>query len=149
MITDVSTERRQRLLVEAIAGMNAHDLEAYGRMFADDVLVSTPGSTEPSRGREARLQWVDGLLAAFPDASVQVVGSFFVGDQGCVEFTFAGTHTGPLVGADGAVVPPTNARVTFPYCIAYTYDDSDLATEVREYFDQLALLLPIGVLKPA
>jgi len=149
MITDVSTERRQRLLVEAIAGMNEHDLEAYGRMFGDDVLVYTPGSTEPSRGREARLQWVDGLLAAFPDASVQVVGSFFVGDQGCVEFTFAGTHTGPLVGADGAAVQPTNARVTFPYCIAYTYDANDLATEVREYYDQLALLLPIGVLKPA
>jgi hypothetical protein len=149
MITEVGTERRQRLLDEAIAGMNAHDLEAYGRMFGDDVLVHTPGSTEPSRGREARLQWVDGLLAAFPDASVQVVGSFFAGDQGCVEFTFAGTHTGPLVGADGAAVQPTNARVTFPYCIAYTYDGNDLATEVREYYDQLALLLPIGVLKPA
>jgi hypothetical protein len=149
MSTDASTERRQRLLDEAIAGMNAHDLEAYGRMFRDDVLVNTPGAAEPSRGREARVQWVAGLLAAFPDASVKVVGSFFSGSQGCVEFTFAGTHTGPLAGAGGAVVQPTNARVTFPYCIAYTYDDGDLATEVREYFDQLALLLPIGVLKPA
>lgn len=149
MITEASSERRQRLLDEAIAGMNARDLDAYGRMFAHDVLVYTPGSTEPSRGREARMQWVDGLLAAFPDALVTVVGSFFTGDQGCVEFRFAGTHTGPLVGADGTAVQPTNARVTFPYCIAYTYDGDDLATEVREYYDQLALLLPIGVLKPA
>ena len=149
MSIDVSTERRQRLLDEAIAGMNAHDLEAYGRMFGEDVLVYTPGSAEPSRGREARVQWVAGLLAAFPDASVKVVGSLFSGSQGCVEFTFSGTHTGPLAGADGAVVQPTNARVTFPYCIAYTYDDNGLATEVREYYDQLALLLPIGVLKPA
>lgn len=148
MTTNASTERRQRLLDGAIAGINAHDLEAYGRMFGDDVLVHTPGATEPSRGREARVQWVAGLLTAFPDASVKVVGSFFAGDQGCVEFTFAGTHTGRLVGAEGAVVQPTNARVTFPYCIAYTYDDSDLATEVREYYDQLALLLPLGMLKP-
>ncbi len=145
----MSIERRQRLLVEAIDGMNARDLEAYGRMFSPDVVVYSPGSTDPAIGRAARVAWVAGLLAAFPDAGVTIVGSFHAGDRGCVEFTFAGTHTGPLATADGGVVPPTNARVAFPYVITYRYGDDDLATEVHEYFDQLELLLPLGVLTPA
>lgn len=144
----MSDERRQRILVEAIDGLNARDLEAYGRMFSPDVVVYSPGSTEPSIGRAARLAWVDGLLAAFPDAVVTIAGSFYAGDRGYVEFTFAGTHTGPLQAAGGAV-PPTNAWVAFPYVITYTYGADDLATEVREYFDQLELLLPLGVLVPA
>jgi len=149
MITAASTERRQQLLAEAIAGMNAGDLAAYGRMFAEDVVVHTPGAAEPSRGREARVAWVAGLLTAFPDAVVTTVGSFYTGDHGCVEFTFVGTHTGPLQGAGGSVVAPTNAKVAFPYCIAYTYGEDDLATEVREYYDQVELLVPLGLLKPA
>lgn len=144
----MSDERRQRLLVEAIDGMNARDLEAYGRMFAEDVVVYSPGSTEPTIGRAARVDWVAGLLAAFPDAIVTIAGTFYAGDRGCVEFTFAGTHTGPLQTAGGAV-PPTEARVAFPYVITYRYGADDLATEVREYFDQLELLLPLGLLTPA
>lgn len=145
----MSFERRQRILVEAIDGMNARDLEEYGRMFSPDVVVHSPGSTEPAIGRAARVAWVAGLLAAFPDAVVTIVGSFYAGDRGCVEFSFAGTHTGPLRTADGGVVPPTNAWVAFPYVITYRYGDDDLATEVHEYFDQLELLLPLGLLTPA
>ena len=145
----MGVERRNQLLIEAIDGLNARDLEAYGRMFSPDVVVHSPGSTEPSIGRAARLEWVAGLLAAFPDAAVTIVGSFYAGDRGCVEFTFAGTHTGPLATADGGVVLPTNAWVAFPYVITYRYGDDDLAMEVREYFDQVELLVPLGVLTPA
>lgn len=144
----MSVERRNRLLLEAIDGMNARDLEAYGRMFSEDVAVRAPGSTEPVMGRAARVAWVAGLLAAFPDAVVTIVASFHDGERGCVEFRFAGTHTGPLVAADGSVVPPTGAWVTFPYCITYRFDEDDLATEVNEYYDQLELLLPLGLLVP-
>jgi ketosteroid isomerase-like protein len=145
---DVSDERRQQLLTRAIEGMNSGDLDAYGAMFAEDVLVYGPGSTEPARGRAARVGWVADLLTAFPNGAVVVRGTFYAGARGCVEFAFDGTHTGPLKGA-GGVVPPTGARVSFPYCITYVFDDDDLATEVREYFDQLELLGPLGLLTPA
>jgi hypothetical protein len=140
-------ERRQQILVRAIDGMQAGDLDAYGAMFTQDVLVHTPGA-EPSRGRAARVAWVADLLAAFPDATFSIEGSFYAGDRGCVEFTFTGTHTGPLRGA-GGVVPPTGARVTFPYCITYVYDGDDLAREIHEYYDQMELLGPLGLVTPA
>jgi ketosteroid isomerase-like protein len=144
----VSDRIRQQLLTRAIDGMNRGDLDAYGAMFAEDVLVYGPGSTEPARGRAARVGWVADLLAAFPDGTVTIRGSFYAGARGCAEFAFAGTHTGPLKGA-GGIVPPTGARVGFPYCITYIFDEDDLATEAREYFDQLELLGPLGLLKPA
>ena len=142
----MSTAERQHLLDLAIKGLNARDWDAYGRMFAEGVVVYSPGSKEPSTGREARVQWVRDLIEGFPDGIVEVTGSFGQGDRLCAEFAFAGTHTGPLKGA-GGTVPPTNARVEFPYCITYVYE-SDEAVEVREYFDQLELLMPLGLLQP-
>jgi ketosteroid isomerase-like protein len=142
----MSLEGRLHLLEQAIKGLNARDWDAYGRMFAEDVVVYSPGSREPSRGRAARVQWVVDLIGAFPDGVVELKGAFGQGDHLCAEFAFAGNHTGPLKVPDGEV-PPTNARVEFPYCIAYDYE-GDEATEVREYFDQLELLMPLGLLRP-
>jgi predicted ester cyclase len=143
----MSTEERVHLLEQAIKGLNARDWEAYGRMFAENVAVYSPGSKEPSMGRAARVQWVVDLIRAFPDGIVELKTTFGQGDHLCAEFAFAGTHTGPLK-TPGGDVPPTNARVEFPYCIAYDYE-GELAAEVREYFDQLELLLPLGLMKPA
>jgi predicted ester cyclase len=145
----MDSERRTRLMTDAIAGMNARDLDTYGAMFAEDVRVYTPGQAGPSIGRAARVRWVADLLEAFPDAVVGIASHVFDGDRGSAEFTFTGTHQGPLKGAAGVVVPPTGARVTFPYCVVYWYDEDDLATEIHEYFDQVELLVPLGLLKPA
>jgi ketosteroid isomerase-like protein len=138
--------RKHQRLDDAIAGMNARDLDAYGAMFAFDVRVYAPGMAEPAIGREARVRWVADLLVAFPDAVVEATSEVYAGDRGCAEFRFSGTHTGPLKAADGATVAPTGARVTFPYCVVYWYDDDDLATEIHEYFDQVELLAPLGLL---
>lgn len=143
----MSIEERRLMLEQAIKGLNAHDWDAYGRMFSEDVAVYSPGSKEPSIGRSARLQWVIDLFEAFPDGIIELKGMFGEGDRLCAEFAFAGTHTGPLK-TPGGEVPPTNARVEFPYIIAYDYL-GDEATEIHEYYDQLELLLPLGLMKPA
>lgn len=142
----MSKGARQHLLDQAIKGLNARDWDAYGRMFAEDVAVYSPGSKEPSIGRAARVQWVIDLIEAFPDGTVELKGSFGEGDRMCAEFAFAGTHTGPLKTPAGEV-PPTGARVEFPYIIAYDYE-GDEAKQVREYYDQLELLLPLGLMTP-
>ena len=140
-------DTRQHLLEQAIKGLNARDWDAYGAMFTEDVAVYSPGSQEPSIGRAARVQWVVDLITAFPDGVVEVTSYFGEGGRMCAEFAFSGTHTGPLKTPDGEV-PPTGARVTFPYAIAYRYK-GDLATEVHEYYDQLELLMPLGLVRLA
>lgn len=144
----MGADRKAQLLADAIDGMNVGDLQRYGAMFTQDVCVYTPGQKGPSLGRAARVRWVADLFVAFPDGHVDITSSVFSGDRGCAEFAFSGTHTGPLKGADGAVVAPTGARVAFPYCVVYWYGDDDLATEIHEYFDQVELLVPLGLLGP-
>lgn len=149
MEAEMDTARKHQLLTDAIAGMNARDLDTYGAMFAVDVEVHGPGMADPLIGRAARVGWVEDLLVAFPDAFVETTSETFDGDRGCAEFRFTGTHTGPLKAAGGAVVAPTGARVSFPYCVVYWYGDDDLATEIHEYFDQVELLAPLGLLGSA
>ena len=140
----MSTEERQNLLDQEVKGMNARDWETCGRVFAEDVIVSTPGEPEPVRGRAARVRSIEDLMEAFPDGVVETTRSFAHGDLVCVECMFAGTHTGPLKAADGSIVPATNTRVSFPYCVIMRFEGDEVA-EVHEYYDQLDLLVPLGL----
>jgi len=144
----MSTEERLQILEEGAKGLNAGDWDAYGRVFAEGVIVRSPGQEGPAVGRAARVQVVRGLMEAFPDGVVEVTGTFGQGDLMCVGCTFTGTHTGPLEGPDGSIVPPTNARVDFPYCLVMRFEGGEVV-ELHEYYDQLELLVPLGLLQPA
>ncbi len=140
----VMDPNRQR--VERVAkALNDHDWEAYEREFARDLSVEAPGLK--SAGREARVRWVQGLMAAFPDGRAAVKRVFGDGEWVCAELTFAGTHTGPLASGSG-VVPATNRTVEFPYCLVMRVRDGQIA-ELHEYFDQVELLTQLGLLARA
>ena len=143
----MSTEQRLHVLEEGAKGLNAGDWDAYGRVFAEDVVLYSPGQQGPARGRAARVKLVRELMEAFPDGVVEVTSTFGQGDLICVECTFAGTHTGPLIAPDGSTVPPTNARVDFPYCLVMRFE-GDEVVELHEYYDQLEILMPLGILEP-
>jgi len=143
----MSTEERRQLLDQAVKGMNARDWGTYGRVFAEDVVVSTPGEPEPVRGRAARVRSIADLMEAFPDGTVETTRTFAVGDLVCVECMFTGTHTGPLKTPDGSSVHATHQRVRFPYCVIMRFEGDEVA-EVHEYYDQLELLLPLGLMRP-
>jgi ketosteroid isomerase-like protein len=144
----MTIEQRLHVLEEGAKGLNAGDWDAYGRVFAEDVLVHSPGQGGPVKGRAARVQVVRELMEAFPDGVVEVTGTFGQDDFICVECTFAGTHTGPLAAPDGSTIPPTTQRVDFPYCLVMRFE-GDEVVELHEYYDQLEILMPLGVLAPA
>ena len=85
-------------------------------------------------------------MAAFPDHRITVLRTA-VGDGGAVvveESVIEGTHTGPLVGADGSELPPTGRHVSAPFAMVHEVRDGRLAAS-RLYFDQLELLAQLGV----
>ena len=59
------------------------------------------------------------------------------------EFTFEGTHTGPLVGAVGTI-PATGKRVVVRGVLVGRYERG-LAIDVRLYYDQLDVLTQLGL----
>jgi steroid delta-isomerase-like uncharacterized protein len=118
--------------------IEARDWEAYGSVFAEDLYMETSMFPEPVRGRDARIELVKGIVAAFPDGLVEVQRYFGQGEWACVEVLFTGTHSGPMAGADGTEIPPTHRAVRWPYCMVMKFKDG-LVAELYEYYDQLDL----------
>lgn len=138
--------RQHELAVDrAVRALNARDWETYGQIWAESLVTHAPGLGEPTKGRTARVKWVQGIIEAFPDGQVEEKQTFGVRDRLCVELTFAGTHRGPLLGPSGNAVPATNKRVRFPYCLILKFEHEEV-TELHEYFDQLEILMQLGLM---
>jgi predicted ester cyclase len=141
----MSVEQCERLLDQALQALNDRDWDSYGRVFAEALVTQAPGLPAPTKGRAARVHWVQGIIQAFPDGRVEKKQSFGQGDWLCTELAFAGTHTGPLQGPGGSAVPATNRTVRFPYCLVLRLEGAEV-TELHEYFDQLELLTQLGLM---
>jgi ketosteroid isomerase-like protein len=125
--------------------ISARDWEAYGSCFAEDLLMVTPSLPGITRGREARIRLVQGIMNPFPDGVVEVQRSFGNGDWACLEVLFTGTHTEPMPGPGGTEIPPTNKAVALPYCMVMRFKDG-LVSELYEYYDQLDLMTQLGLM---
>ncbi|MEE9324219.1 MAG: ester cyclase [Dehalococcoidia bacterium] len=138
-------ELLKHLGAEAERSINGRDWEAYGRLFAESVVMQTP-FPGPRRGRDSRVKMVQGIIEAFPDGRVEAKRSFGQGDWGCMELMFTGTHGGPLLGPGGKTIPATNKPVRFPYCIVVKFENGEI-TELNEYFDQVEILSQLGLME--
>jgi len=127
------------------SSIEARDWETYGSVFAENLQMVTPALPGISTGRDVRIQFVQGIVEAFPDGVVEVQRYFGKGDWACVEVLFTGTHTGPMQGADGSLIPATHKPVKWPYCMVMKFEDG-LVSELYEYYDQLDLLTQLGVI---
>ncbi len=141
----MSVGQGERLVERALQALNDRDWDSYGRVFAEALVTHAPGLPAPTKGRAARVLWVQGIIQAFPDGRVEKKQSFGQGDWLCAELMFAGTHTGPLQGPGGSAVPATNRTVRFPYCLVLRFEGAEV-TELHEYFDQLELLTQLGLM---
>ena len=138
-------EDAERYIDSAVRTVNARDWEGYGALFAEDVAMRFPGAIDGSvSGRAARVQFVKGLVDAFPDGRISRVRVFGMGEWGCCQFGFKGTHSAPLVGPDGSETPPTGRTAEFPYCVVARFQDG-VIVEFDEYFDRLELLGQLGL----
>ncbi len=136
----------ERFVAEGERSINARDWEAYGRLFAESLVMQAPGLPEPMRGRDARVKMVQGIIEAFPDGQVEVRRSFGQGDLGCLEVIFTGTHTGPLASSGGETIPATDKPLRYPYCIVMKFENGEV-TELNDYYDQLEILKQLGLMQ--
>ena len=138
-------EDAETYAVGAVAAINARDWDGYGAFFTEDVAMRFPGAIDGSvTGRQARLEFVKGIMRAFPDGRISRVRVFAAGEWSCCQFAFEGTHTGPLGAPDGSDTPPTGKRAAFPYCVVARFDHG-LVVEFDEYFDRLEMLSQLGL----
>jgi len=61
----------EQVVAHFLDAFGRHDLEAIGRLCADDIVELLPG-TPPLEGIDNELAFISGLLAAFPDMEIDV-----------------------------------------------------------------------------
>ena len=74
---------------------NAHDIDAFAEVLADDVIFVAPGGMR-GEGKPACAEFYGSWLAAFPDAHVEVHDLHILDDVVVEEGTFTGTQDGIL-----------------------------------------------------
>jgi len=131
---------------QAIGFYNAGDVEGLVSLYTEDATLVTPFGT--FEGRAAiRGAWSRDK-AAFPDSTVTVDVIFEQGDTIAAEWTFVGTHTGPLVMPDGIELPPTGKRVELKGMELVQSRDGKAAVH-HAYWDNMAVAGQLGVLPEA
>jgi hypothetical protein len=71
------------------ATFNAHDLDGFAQVLADDVVFKAPGGIN-GEGKAACTAFFGSWFAAFPDARVEVQAVHIVDDIAVEEGTFKG-----------------------------------------------------------
>ena len=134
-----------RQLIEATTtAWNSRDREGYLALYSEDCEVTTPGFT--GRGREALAEVWEQQMTALPDNRITVL-RMAVGERDAFAFeesVIEGTHTGPLQGPDGSVLPGTGRHVSSAFCMVHEQRGGHLVA-ARLYYDPIELLTQLGI----
>jgi steroid delta-isomerase-like uncharacterized protein len=122
---------------------NAHDLDGFADVLADDVVFQAPGGMS-GEGKDACAAFFGGWFSAFPDAHVDVHHTHFLDDVAIEEGTFTGTHDGVLHAPTGDV-PPTGRKVKIDYIQVLRFRDGKHVS-FHLMFDRLLMLEQLGLI---
>lgn len=129
------------------ATFNAHDIDGFAEVVADDVVSRAPGGMR-GEGKAACVEFFGGWFGAFPDAHVEVRALHIIDDVAVEEGTFTGTHNGVLHGPTGDV-PPTGRSVALDYIQVLRFRDGKHVS-FNLMFDRLLMLEQLGLVpRPA
>jgi ketosteroid isomerase-like protein len=122
---------------------NAHDMDGFTEVLADDVVFAAPGGMR-GEGKAACAAFFGGWFTAFPDAHVDVHEVHILDDVAIEEGTFSGTHDGVLHGPTGDL-EPTGRSVSLGYVQVLRFRDGKHVS-FNLTFDRLLMLEQLGLI---
>ena len=124
------------------ATFNAHDLDGFAEVLADDVVFKAPGDMH-GKGKASCAAFFGSWFVAFPNARVDVQAVHIVDDIAVEEGTFTGTQSGVLHGPMGDI-PPTGRTVELDYVQVLRFRDGKHVS-FNLMFDRLKMLEQLGL----
>ena len=124
---------------QAIAALNAHDIERYLKLIDDSYVGESETMPGPIRGREGARKAIDMLLKAFPDLRLEVEQILASGDHVVTRVRLTGTHKGNFAG-----IAPTNKSVSWHACNVVEVKNGK-AIRSRVYAENASLFQQLGV----
>jgi steroid delta-isomerase-like uncharacterized protein len=121
---------------------NAHDINGFAEVLADDVVFEAPGGMR-GEGKQACAEFFGSWFSAFPDAHVDVHTVHIIDDVAVEEGTFTGTHDGVLHTPTGDL-PPTGRSVAVGYIQVLRFREGKHVS-FHLMFDRLAMLEQLGL----
>jgi ketosteroid isomerase-like protein len=122
---------------------NAHDIEGFAAVIADDAVFVAPGGMR-GEGQPACVDFYRSWHAAFPDSRVEVHNVHFIDDIAVEEGTFTGTHEGVLHTPTGDI-PPTGRAVSLDYIQVLRFREGRHSS-FNLMFDRLLMLEQLGLI---
>ena len=122
---------------------NAHDKAGWTRVISDGCELTAPGGLKGS-GRDLRDTFYSMWTDAFPDNQIKTNVIVTEGENGVVEATFEGTHTGVLNAPTGPI-QPTRKHVRVPF-VSVSKIRGDKFASLHLFFDQVELMTQLGLM---
>ena len=127
---------------EQVDAFNSGDWERLRAALGSEARYDELGTQRKIDGAEKIVELFKGWKSAFPDAVGTVTSAVASGNKAALEVTWKGTHTGPLVTAEGTI-PASGKPQETPAAFFFTFA-GDKIKESRHYFDSMTLLKQIG-----
>ena len=137
-----TVEQMVKIAREQVDAFNSSDWERMQAGLTADARHSELGTRRKVEGPAQIVELFKGWKTAFPDATGTITSAIGSGDTAALEVTWKGTHTGPLVAAEGTI-PASGKRQETPAVIVFNFEGGKIR-ESRQYFDSMTLLEQIG-----
>ena len=119
------------------------DYTGLTSLYASDAILTDP--TGRYEGREAIRAYFQAGDKPFSDVTIENSRMIEEGDTVVAEWTWRGTHTGPLPMPDGTELPATGRTIENPGVSIFTVRDGKIAVE-HDFFDNAAMMSQLGLL---
>ena len=143
VLTEVPTaDAMVKIARGQVEDFNNGDWERMRARLGSEARYDELGTQRKIDGADKIVELFKGWKQAFPDAVGTVTSAVAGGDKVALEVIWKGTHTGPLVTAEGTI-PASGKRQETPAAFFFTFA-GDKIKESRHYFDSMTLLKQIG-----
>jgi steroid delta-isomerase-like uncharacterized protein len=119
------------------------DYDGFASLFSSDAVYVEPAGRH--EGREAIRAWIASGADSLSDIHFDTARVIDHGGTVVAEWTWRATQTGPLPMPDGSVLPATGKTMEFPGVTIAELRDGQIVA-ARDYLDQLAMLMQLGLL---
>jgi predicted ester cyclase len=119
-----------------------HNVDGAKDLYAEDAVIATPDMGE-IRGRDRIVEYLHGMMDAFPDAHYEPISRLEADGKVVDEVYFVGTNTAPLQGPEGQI-EATGRQVKLRCCDIATVRDGKIV-EHHRYFDQAEIARQLGL----
>jgi ketosteroid isomerase-like protein len=144
---ELSRDEQIAIIEQRLDATNSRDWDRWESLHTADAVRTAPELDQPLVGAAAMRAAIETLSVAFPDYHLELRQAFGQGAWLAVQLHTTGTMTGPLTLSDGVEVPAMGRGIDQDWAALVRFDGDHIA-EFHEFYDQLTLMLQLGLVSP-